>query len=100
MKGKKIIAYGEEVPVKLTVLQRDIILEHTPAGPELTDRLRAAPLEDRNITAYYSLDDLDRLAGFVAAEAKATRNSRIRKQMQNLCEKLVLTEEAYLEEGE
>jgi hypothetical protein len=98
MKGKKIISYGEEIPVKLTLLQRDLILEHTTTGPELTGRLRRAPIESRHVIVHYSLDDLDELAGCIASEARETRNQKLRRQMESLWEKLMYIEESYVEE--
>jgi hypothetical protein len=37
------IAVGEKVPLELTERERDLIMKHTFAGGDLTDRLRVVP---------------------------------------------------------
>ena len=43
MKHRKQIAVGEKVPLELTERERDLIMKHTFAGSDLTDRLRIVP---------------------------------------------------------
>ena len=45
----QLIEPGEEIPVRLTTRQRDLILEHTFIEPELEKRLRIAVTEGASI---------------------------------------------------
>ena len=47
MKRRKQIAAGEKVPLELTQRERDLIMKHTFAGSDLTDRLRIVPSPGR-----------------------------------------------------
>ena len=66
---RKKIKQGEKVEVSLSPRERVLLLEHTFTGPELTTALRQAQLESGQYVVRYTLDDLDELLGFVAAEA-------------------------------
>jgi hypothetical protein len=48
---RKQIAVGERVPLELSERERDLIMKHTFAGNNLTDRLRLVPIpaDDRLI---------------------------------------------------
>ena len=78
MKRRKRIAVGEKIPLELIEKERDLIMKHTFAGNNLTDRLRAVPSPGQRPFYRFTLDDLDELAGYVAAEANhaKSRNSR------------------------
>ncbi len=45
----------------MTTAERDLILEHTFAGNDLTDRIKLAELKGKHILARYTLEDLDEL---------------------------------------
>lgn len=68
----KSITVGEKVPLELNQRERDLIIEHTFADNDLTDRLRIVPSPGRRSFYRFTLDELaklDELAGYVAAEA-------------------------------
>ena len=60
------------------------MLEHTFAGPELATPLRRAKLTSGRHVVRYTLDDLDELLGFVAAEANHSTDKRLRKELDAL----------------
>jgi hypothetical protein len=78
---RKQIAVGERVPLELSERERDLIMKHTFAGNNLTDRLRLVPIPSRRPSYRFTLDDLDELAGYVAAEAN---HAKVRKHEQKL----------------
>jgi hypothetical protein len=43
VKHRKRIAIGETIPLELTERERDLVMKHTFADNNLTDRLRVAP---------------------------------------------------------
>ena len=69
------------MPLALTLAQRDLIVEHTMAGPDLTDALTIAEIKNSKIIIHYTLDDLDELAGHVAAEANHTKDKKLQKHL-------------------
>ena len=75
---------GEKVPVAFTARERALVIDHTFAGPELTEPLGAARLTGGRGTVRYSLDDLDSLVGHVAAEANHSKSKSLRKELDAL----------------
>jgi hypothetical protein len=62
VKHRKRIAVGEKIPLELTERERDLIMKHTFAGNNLTDRLRVVPSRGQRPFYRFTLDDLDELA--------------------------------------
>src|ERR1035441_3214985 len=65
-KDRKRIAADEKVALELSDRERDLIMKHTFAGDELTDRLRILPRPGEPPAYRFTLDELDELAGYVA----------------------------------
>jgi pRiA4b ORF-3-like protein len=63
------IEANETVPLELTERECELILSHTFADEPLTNRLRVVPKKGEQPVLRFTLDDLDELAGFLAAEA-------------------------------
>lgn len=61
-----------------------MILEHTFADDELTNRLRIVPQPGESPIYGFNLDDLDDLAGYVAAEANHAKNKKLQGELQRL----------------
>ena len=89
---------GERLAVRLTARQRDLILEHTFVGGELESRIRIAEADGSTITARLDLDDLDELLGCVAAEANHSRDSKIKRALDQLLDRLGDVEDRYTDE--
>jgi hypothetical protein len=81
---RKRIAVGEKIPLELTERERDLIMQHTFAGNKLTDRLRVVPSPGQRPFYRFTLDDLDELAGYVAAEANHARVKKLEKELRQL----------------
>src|ERR1051325_10602037 len=84
VKRRKQIAVGEKVPLELTERERDLIMKHTFASSDLTDRLRVVPGPGRRPFYRFTLDDLDELAGYVAAEANHAKVKKLEKELRQL----------------
>ncbi len=80
----KPITVGEKVPLELNQHERDLIIEHTFAGNDLTDRLRIVPSPGRRPFYRFTLDELDELAGYVAAEANHAKVKKLAKDLHRL----------------
>ncbi len=82
------IKANETVPLKLNERERELILSHTFADESLTNRLRVVPKKGEQPIFRFTLNDLDELAVFVAAEANHAKNKILREQLDQLCDRI------------
>src|SRR2546428_13384147 len=75
---------GQKVEVRFSPRERALVLEHTSSGPELTTALRRAQLETGKHVIRYTLDDLDELLSFAAAEANHSADKKLSKELDAL----------------
>ncbi|PYN40462.1 MAG: hypothetical protein DME00_34430 [Candidatus Rokuibacteriota bacterium] len=92
---RKKIKRGQKVEVSFSPRERVLMLEHTFTGPELTTVLRSAQLKTGKYRVRYTLDDLDELLGFVAAEANHSTDKRLRKELDALYARVRRQMESY-----
>lgn len=93
--SRKNIQPGDRVSVTITPRQRELIVEHTFANPELTEPLRLAETKDRQLLVKLTLDDIDELRGYVAAEANHAENKKLQRELDELFQNLTSTMESY-----
>jgi hypothetical protein len=94
----KQIAVGAKVPLELNQRERDLIIQHTFAGNNLTDRLRIVPTPGRRPFYRFTLDDLDELAGYVAAEANHAKVKKLANELHQLYARIAAVLESYTDE--
>ena len=87
-KKRTKIDEGQIVPVKLSPRDRELITEHTMAGPDITTPLENVPPEAGVLKFGYTLDDLDELLGYVAAEANHCKSKKLQKELDGLHDRL------------
>ena len=75
-------------------------MKHTFAASNLTDRLRIVPSPSRRPFYRFTLDDLDELAGYVAAEANHTQDKKQRKEWDQLFSRISAVLESYTDEDD
>jgi len=92
---RKKIKQGQKVEVSFNTRERVLVLEHTFTGPELTAALRRAQLASGQYVVRYTLDDLDDLLGFVAAEANHSTDKKLRKELDALYARVRREMESY-----
>ena len=85
-----------EIEIKFTTQERDLIIDHTFTGPDLTKRLQIAEIKGTRLIVKYSIYDLDELIGFIAAEANHTDDKKIQKKLDKLYDKLNSILEKYV----
>ncbi len=95
MKDRKQITPDEKVPLELSDRERDLILKHTFADDELTGRLRIVRRPGEPPIYRFTLDDLDELAGYVAAEANHAKDKKLEKQLHRLYARIAAVLECY-----
>jgi hypothetical protein len=78
----------DRINIRLTIDERDLILNHTFAGDDLTGKLHEAKVEGKNIKVAFTVDELDDLAGFIAAEANHTKDKILEKKLEDLYDKI------------
>jgi len=84
MKRKKI-PYGSKLPVKLTLRERDLIRDETFYDPNFAN---FAIIDGKGIKVDLSLDEIEEIQGYVAAEANHTENKKIEKRLVRFFDKL------------
>jgi hypothetical protein len=99
-KEPKRIRPEDTVPVELDARERELILDHSFAEPELTDRLRIVPKPNQAPIYRFTLDDLDELVGYVAAEANHAKNRKLQKEWDRLYARLAAVLESYTDEDD
>ena len=96
MVRKKIIGKNEKVGLRLTVAQRKLILE----DPICIHKKLAEPIRNTASTApvMLTLDEWEELAGYVAAEANHTPDTKLRKKLNAVFAKIQEVLEAHPDE--
>ena len=97
-KDRKRIRSDDKVPLELNDRERELILNHSLADEELTGRLRIPPRPGEPPVYRFTLDDLDELAGCVAAEANHTQDKKQRKEWDQLFSRITAVLESYTDE--
>jgi len=87
-KQRQRLRPDEKVPLELSDRERTLILEHTFADEELTKHLRVVPGSGERPIYRFTLDNLDELAEFVAAEANHAKDKKLRKELDHLFERI------------
>ena len=98
--NRKRIAPGEKVRIELTTRDRDLIMNHTFAEGDLTDRLRLLPRPGARPFYRFTLDELDELAGHVAVEANHAKVKKLGKELDQLFARISDVLESYTDEPE
>jgi repressor LexA len=91
---RKRIRPGQLVDVRLTPQERDLIVERTLIDDEMEARLVAAMARGSNLVVQLTLDDVDDLAGHVAAAANHCSEPRVRRVLDAVCDRLASIEDA------
>jgi DNA-binding MarR family transcriptional regulator len=89
---------GQLVDVRLTLQERKLILERTFIDDEMEGRLRGATPRGSSLVVRLTLDDVDDLAGHVAAEANHCPEPRVRRVLDGVYERLTSVEQTFTEE--
>jgi len=97
---RKTVRPGEKVPLKLSNRECKLILERTFADDDLTAPLRVAPASSKTSVYSFTLDDLEELMGYVAAEANHAKDKNLQKELDHLFERMQTVLESYTDEDD
>jgi len=96
--GRKRIRPDAKISLELNNRERELILNHCFADEELTGRLRIVPLPGEAPGYRFTLDELDELAGYIAAEANHAQDKKQRKDWDRLFSRISAVLECYTDE--
>jgi repressor LexA len=96
----KRIAPDHRVEFKLTPGERDLIIERTFIDAGVEERFRAAHALGSRLIVHLTLDDVDDLAGHVAAAANHCEEVRVRRALEAVCDRLAHIEARFTDEEE
>jgi len=86
---KIVIEPGKKILVTLTVHERDLILNCLILEEELIEMLKIAiNNNNNNISIHCTLDELEELLGYIAAEANHANDNKVVNQLDKLYDKL------------
>ena len=84
MKRKKI-PYGTKLPIKFSMRERDLIRKHTFYD---SDFAQLAVVKGDGIQVDLTLDDIEEIQGYVAAEANHCDNRKLERELDVVFDKL------------
>ncbi len=88
------------MPIELAERERELIVRHSFAGEDLTRRLRVVPRQRVAPVYRYTLDELDELAGYVAAEINHAKDPKLRREWSRLNSRIRAVLDTHTDEPE
>lgn len=92
--NRKIIARDTKIEIRLSKRDYELISEHTFVDSEFIECIKEVPGKTYLI-APYTLDDLDDVLGFIAAEANHCKKKKLKAELEDLYDRLCEVEDAY-----
>jgi hypothetical protein len=92
--ARRKISPQDRVEVQMSSRGRELLLKHTLADPEYAERLRLVPGKQEYVGSY-TLDDLEDVLGYVAAEANHTEDHTLRGDLDALYDRLSAVQQSY-----
>ena len=78
--------------MKLTLQERDLIRNETLCNPDFA---RFAVVEGKGVILNLSLDDIEEIQGYIAAEANHTKSRKLQKDLDRLFNKFQVYLDTY-----
>jgi hypothetical protein len=94
---QKKIPKGTKLPVRLTIRERDLIRDETFYNPDFAQLAIAV---GKGIRVDLTLNEIEEIQGFVAAEANHTKNLKLQKELDRLYDKLQVYLDTYDDQDE
>lgn len=95
---RKRISPEDRIEVRMSARDRELLVDHTFADPEYAERLRAIPGRSEYLGGY-TLNDLEDILGYIAAEANHCENRKLQKELHGLFDRLSELQQSY-DDGE
>ena len=81
---RKKIPYRTKLPVRLSLRERDLIREETFFDPHFAKQIEP---DGKGISLELTLDDIEEIQGYVAAEANHCEDPKLQKELDHLFDK-------------
>jgi len=94
----KRIKSHERIPFALTKHERVLLLDLTLLGPDIEKRLRLATTNGARLVVGLTFDEVDELAGSVAADANHCDDAKTRRALDAVYDRLAKVEGEYTDE--
>jgi repressor LexA len=85
---RKYIKPGTQLAVRLSVRERDLVVERAFLDPEVERALQQAASVGSKLVVNLNLDDIDDLLGCVAAEANHCDDGKVQRVLDAVCDRL------------
>ena len=95
--ARTTIPSGTKLPVALTLRERDLIRDKTFCHPDFA---KCAVVDGTGIRVELSLDEIEEIQGYVAAEANHTNDAKLQKKLDRLFAKLQVFLDTYDDQSE
>ena len=89
---------GTRIPFRLSPRERDLVVERAFLDSEIEPRLRRAAVLGSGLVVSLTLDDIDDLAGCIAAEANNCQDSTARRILNRVFDRLTKLEDRFTDE--
>ncbi len=96
---RKYIKPGTQLAVRLSIRERDLVVERAFLDPEIDAQLRQASTTGSKLVVNLNLDDIDDLLGCVAAEANHCDDGKVRRVLDAVCDRLTNLLEQFTDEA-
>ncbi len=93
MKPKKI-TLETKIDIRLNKREYELITEYTFVETEHIESIRAVPGKS-HYTASYTIEDLEDVLGFIAAEANHAEDKQLESELEHLYDRLSTIEASY-----
>jgi hypothetical protein len=91
---RRRISEGAQIEVRMSSRERELLVDHTSADPEYGERLQATSGKPGYVGAY-SLDDLEDMLGYIAAEANHCEDRKLQKELYEFFDRLSILQQSY-----
>ncbi len=82
--ARKRVDPRERLPLSFSEREQLLLLNDVCPPPDLADRIRLAVIDNGRLVARLTLEELDELVGYVAADANHTKSRKLQKDVDNL----------------
>ena len=94
MNKPKKIKPDTKIEIRFSIREKELLNDHTFVDTEYIDCIREVPGKSY-LVGHYTLEDLEDVLGFVAAEANHATNKKLQRELEDLYDRLCEIEESY-----
>ena len=85
---KIVLEHGQKIMVTFTLNERDLILNCMVLENYLIEMFKIAVIKNNQISIHFTIDELEDLLGYIAAEANHSDDRKLVNRLEKLYDKL------------